>query len=381
MNSSADILIIGGGAMGLATAIELAHQDQKVTILSRSFQEAAVHAAAGMLAPQAEGLTGPMLDLCLQSRAMYGHWIQSLEKLTGLDSGYWPCGILAPVYEQLTTTTESKHDPLPHWLSSELMHLRQQGLGQEVIGGQWFPEDAQVNNQRLAQVLFTAAQKLGVNLCAGVTATAIQHDAHRITQVETTAGNWQAQTYVLATGAWSAELLPIPVSPRKGQLLSVRCPQAGDRPPQSSENTLKQVLFGSEIYLVPRQDGQIIVGATSEDVGFKPHNTPAGIQQLLAAATRLFPDISNYIMEDFWWGFRPATPDELPILGVSPYNNLVLATGHYRNGILLTPITAKLITQLILDQTVDPLLNAFGWDRFDHDLATRQQPNALAVAT
>ncbi|MGB7413493.1 MAG: glycine oxidase ThiO [Thermosynechococcaceae cyanobacterium] len=369
MNSCTDVLILGGGTMGLATAIELARQGVKVTILSRNFKESAVHAAAGMLAPQAEGLTaGPMLDLCLRSRSMYVQWVDGLEQLTGLDTGYWPCGILAPLYEQLA------EPPLPeqNWLTPEALQRQQPGLSAELTGGWWFPADAQVNNRALAQVLYAAAQQLDVKICEDVTVTVIKHNGHQVLQVDTTQGTWQAQTYILATGAWSADVLPVPVFPRKGQLLSVR--------PQETAIHLKHVLFGSEIYLVPRQDGQIIVGATSEDVGFSSHNTPAGIQQLLTAATRLFPAMAEYIMEEFWWGFRPATPDELPILGTSPYENLILATGHYRNGILLTPITAALIAQLVVEQTIDPLLKSFSYQRFNA-FQDSSVPPSLATTT
>jgi glycine oxidase ThiO len=361
MNASTDILILGGGAMGLAIAIELARQDVKVTVLSRSFKEAAVQAAAGMLAPQAEGLMpGPMLDLCLRSRSMYANWIDDLEQLTGLEAGYWPCGILAPRYDQRVPFSIPKVD----WRSSEAIHQQQAGLSTEIIGGGWFPDDALVNNRALAQVLYAAAQQLGVTLCEGVTVNTIRHDAHRVTAVETTTGHWSAQTYILATGAWSADLLPVPVFPRKGQLLSVR--------PRSTAVRLNHVLFGSEIYVVPRQNGQLILGATSEDVGFDPDNTPVGIQHLLTAAIRLFPALDHYVMEECWWGFRPATPDENPILGASPYNNLILATGHYRNGILLTPITAALVSQMVLMQGVDPLLTPFSYQRFA--VASHQQP-------
>lgn len=379
MDASADILILGGGAMGLAIAIELAQQNLSVTVLSRSFQEAAVHAAAGMLAPQAEGLEpGPMLDLCLRSRAMYPAWVAKLEQLTGMDAGYWPCGILSPRYERPPTMPKLSED----WISPAAVHQRQPGLSTEICGGWWFPDDAQVNNRALAKVLYAAAQQLGVNLCEGVTVQKIQHNAHQITQIETTAGIWQAPAYVLATGAWSADLVPIPVWPRKGQLLSVRTPQAKHGPGEMDVTPLNQVLFGSEIYLVPRQGGQIVAGATSEDVGFTPNNTPQGIQQLLESAMRLFPAIEDYVMEESWWGFRPATPDEQPLLGASPYDNLVLATGHYRNGILLTPITAQLIAQLILTQSADPLLEAFCWQRFEPDLVERPAtPDALVTAS
>jgi glycine/D-amino acid oxidase-like deaminating enzyme len=141
-------------------------------------------------------------------------------------------------------------------------------------------------------------------------------------------------------------------------MLSVRA-KDGDRP------KLKTVLFGSEIYLVPRQDGRVIIGATSENVGFAPGNTAGGIQTLLQAAIRLFPAIQDYEITETWWGYRPATTDEWPILGPSQFKNLTLATGHYRNGILLTPVTATLIADYVATGQEDQLLQAFHWSRFE----------------
>ena len=115
-----------------------------------------------------------------------------------------------------------------------------------------------------------------------------------------------------------------------------------------------EVLYGQEIYIVPRKNRSVIIGATSEDVGFTPHNTPAAIQSLLQKAIRLYPQLQDYPIEEFWWGFRPATPDELPILGTSTCKNLTFAVGHYRNGILLAPVTAALIADLISEQKSDP---------------------------
>lgn len=349
MQAHSDVLIIGGGAIGLAIALELALQGLSVTVLSRNFQEAALHAAAGMLAPQAEGIApGPMLDLCLRSRALYPEWISKLESLTGIDSEYWPCGILAPQYEP------SHHKD---WRDRPFLDTLQPGLGEDVIGGWWFPQDGQVNNQKMAQALRVAVQQLGVQLLEGVTVEQITRTETQITGVQTTAGSYRGNRYVLATGAWSGGLLSIPVVPRKGQMLSVR---AGVSP-----QPLQHVLFGRDIYIVPRRNGRIVIGATSENVGFAPQNTPAGVQQLLTAATRLYPPLKDWGLEQSWWGFRPVTPDELPILGTSPYENLVLATGHHRNGILLTPITATLLTEFICHQKIDPLLQAFNCDRFE----------------
>lgn len=348
MQAHRDVSIVGGGAIGLATAIELALQGVSINVFSRNFQEAALHAAAGMLAPQAEGIApGPMLDLCLRSRAMYPEWMSKLESLTGMDAEYWPCGILAPQYDP----SSSKE-----WCDRPSLDALQPGLGEDVMGGWWFPQDGQVNNQKLAQVLRVAAQQLGVQLLEGVTVEQITHTETQVTGVQTTAGIYTSDRYVLATGAWSGGLLSIPVVPRKGQMLAVR---AGVSP-----QPLRHVLFGSEIYIVPRRNGRIVIGATSENVGFAPQNTPAGVQQLLTDATRLYPPLKDWVLEQCWWGFRPTTPDELPILGPSPYENLVLATGHHRNGILLTPITATLLADLICFQKIDPLLPTFSCDRF-----------------
>ncbi len=348
-----EIIVIGGGAIGLATAIELRLLGAKVTILSKDFKAAAGHAAAGMLAPQAEQIpTGSMLDLCLASRELYPSWVQKIESISGINAGYWQCGILAPRYTQTEQNSA--------WLAAPTVHAQQAGLSESIVGGYWYPADGQVDNRALIRSLFSASQSLGIEFVDGVAVETIHHRQNRITQLETSQGSMSAQHYILATGAWSQQLLPIEVVPRKGQMLSVLVP-----PEQRDHLPLQQVLFGEEIYIVPRRDGKIIIGATSEDVGFAPQNTPQGVQQLLTAATRLFPLLQDFPIHETWWGFRPATPDELPILGASAYDNLTLATGHYRNGILLTPITAKLIADLVWHQKADGLLSDLSWERFN----------------
>jgi glycine oxidase ThiO len=320
-----------------------------VTILSRNFQEAALHAAAGMLAPQAEGLLpGPMLDLCLRSRALYPEWSSKLESLSSINPEYWPCGIIAPQYDAV----EKGRD----WCDRPTLLKLQPELSPEVIGGWWFPEDGQVNNQAMAKALQVAVQALGVTLREGVTVERIAHEGDQVMGVHTADKIYQADYYLLATGAWTGGLLSIPVVPRKGQMLALRS-KTGQQP-------LQHVLFGSDVYIVPRQNGQVVIGATSEDVEFTPHNTSKGVQQLLRESARLYPPLQDWSLDQCWWGFRPTTPDELPILGASPYKNLQLATGHYRNGILLTPITALLMAELICARTVDPLLESFQLSRF-----------------
>ncbi len=356
----ADVLIVGGGVVGLAIALELQQQSLQVTVLSRDFKAAAGHAAAGMLAPSAEQISpGPMSALCQRSLAMYPDWVSKLEDLTGADSGYWPCGILAPHLPTDASQASLHQSP---GLSATALHSYQTGLSPDVMGGHFYPEDAQVDNRALMQLLRSAARDLGVDIQTGVSVEGFVRRQQKVVGLRTSVGEKQAAHYVLATGAWSGELLPIPVTPRKGQMLSVRVP-AG----YGQAQPLQRVLYGQNIYIVPRRDGRIILGATVEEVGFTPENTAAGMAQLLNAAIALYPELENFPIEECWWGFRPATPDEMPILGAGPCENLTLATGHYRNGILLAPITAKLIAghlQSSLDAPLTDLLAAFSYQRF-----------------
>ena len=361
MTATSDVLIIGGGVIGLAIAVELQLRGASVTVLSRDFHAAATQAAAGMLAPQAEVIpASPMLDLCLTSRSLYPDWTSKLEELSGEPTGYWPCGILAPVYEEANDRqARGNQEEVSYWLDRDAINLYQPGLGLEVVGGWWYPEDAQVDNRALVRALWTAAQSLGVDVRDGITVEAIQQQQRMVVGVQTSVGVIRAEHYVLAAGAWLNELLPLPVRPKKGQMLSVRVPESNH-----GVLPLQRVLFAPDIYIVPRRDGRIVIGATSEEVGFTPHNTPVGIQALLERAIRLYPQLQHYPIQEFWWGFRPATPDELPILGSSPCKNLTLATGHYRNGILLAPVTATLIADLIWEQKSDSLLAHFHYSRF-----------------
>ena len=359
----ADVLIVGGGIVGLAIATELRQQGATVTVLSRDFQGAAGHAAAGMLAPKAEGLTGPLLELSQQSLALYPEWSRKLEELTGQETGYWPCGILTPL---LSTAV-----PAPELLSRAAIHSYQPHLNPAVTGGYWYPEEGQVDNRALLKALRLGAQELGVEIQEGVSAQAFLQHKHHVKGILTSSGQQQAGHYVLATGAWSSELLPLPIKPWKGQM-------AASLTPADSAYGLNQVLYGEHSYIVPRKDGRIVLGATSEDVGFTPHNTPAGVTQLLNEAIRLYPPLADFPLQECWWGYRPKTPDEDPILGPSQCDNLTLATGHHRNGILLTPITAKLIVDSIQGKS-DPLLEAFHWERFTQASAPPENSSTAAA--
>jgi thiazole synthase len=356
MNAASKIIIVGGGVIGLSIAVELKRRSRntQIVILSRDFTQAASHAAAGMLAPLAERIESPqMLDLCLQSRWLYPEWTQKLEELTGIDAGYHPCGILAPVSRLPESTTTN--DSTSQWLDRDVLQYYQTGLGERIVGAWWHPEDAQVDNRQLVKALHQAALDLGVEIQEGVAVGAIERKQGKISRIRASSGDLEADTYVLATGSWVSQLLPIPVRPVKGQMIALRMP---------SQTPLQRVIFGEGIYFVPRQNGRLIIGATMEEVGWTTQNTPKGLNTLLTGAINLFPELENWGIEETWWGFRPATPDELPILGVSPCNNLILATGHHRNGILLAPITAAVIADLILTGKENPLLQHFSWQRF-----------------
>ena len=360
---AANILVVGGGVIGLAIAIELKRKGARVTVVSRDFTQAAAHAAAGMLAPLAEKLTSaPLQELCLRSRWLYPEWTQKLEELTGVDTGYLPCGILAPCYTQPEAIATQDNAV---WLDYQSIKLYQPGLSDRVVGGWWYPEDGQVDNRCLMQSLLQAARTLGIELKEGVSVKAIQQRQGRVNGVLTDAGQLLADQYVLAAGSWASQLLPLPVRPVKGQMLGLKMPQKLHQP-----FPLQRVLYGDGIYLVPRQDGRLIVGATVEEVEWTPFNTPQGIQTLLSKTIELYPAAADWQIEDMWWGFRPGTPDELPILGHSSCENLFLATGHYRNGVLLAPITATLMADLILESKSDPLLAEFSYQRFHQPAMT-----------
>ncbi|MEO1428590.1 MAG: glycine oxidase ThiO [Cyanobacteria bacterium J06632_19] len=378
---TSDILIIGGGVIGLATAIELKLRGAKVTAISRNRKAAAATAAAGMLAPSAEGIADTaMLQLCNRSLYLYPDWTRKLEEITGLDTGYWACGILAPVFraggaEDAPEAGEDNSSSLcspsassrVQWLDKQTIHQYQPGLSEEVIGGWWYPEDAQVDSKALFQTLLNTAENLGVEIQEGITVKGIIQQQGEVKGIQTNAGRLCASKYVLATGAWCNELLPLSVRPVKGQMLSVKTPAS------ASELPLSRVLYGDNIYIVPRRDGRIIIGATSEEVGFTPGNTPIGIENLLQAAIELYPQLQNYPIQEFWWGFRPNTPDELPILGNSWCKNLIFATGHHRNGILLAPITAKLVADIVLEQKSDSIIPNFHYSRF-HNSTPKSTP-------
>ena len=359
------VLIFGGGLMGLAIAHQLSRQGTAVTVLSRRRSEAAGFVAAGMLAPHAEGLSDDLLRLGQTSLNRIPSWVAQIEADSGLSCGLRFTGIVVPFQSE-----EDRHhyptaafgEPLNrHALAQEIP-----GIHQQWRSGLLFSQDGQIDNRRqLMRALESACVDRGVHFQEGVEVLELMHDNNqlkgaRIRDSEGIRLFVSAETAVLCSGAWSAELMPeLPVFPVKGQMLSLQTPRGA----------LKRVIFGPGTYLVPRDDGLVVVGATSEpDAGFSEGLTPQGQKELKQGMASLLPDSIDWPPMERWWGFRPCTPDEGPLLGESPMAGLWLACGHHRNGVLLAAVSADLLTGAILKKTPskldEELLRAFSWRRF-----------------
>ena len=363
--ANGSVLVLGGGLMGLAIAHQLARGGRSVRVLSRRRRESAGFVAAGMLAPHAEGLTGPLRELGQASLAEVPTWVEAIEADSGLACGLRRCGIVVP----LASPGEALAFPTAAWGEP----LDRPGLEREIpgIGPRWqagllFRQDGQIDNRRrLMRALELACARLGVSFQEGAEVLGLERGADgglrgvRLRSVEAGMQVLEASQAVLCCGAWSGQLLPqLPVGPVKGQMLSLQAPR----------QALRRVLFGPGTYLVPREDGLVVVGATSEpEAGFEEGLTPDGQRRLEAGIADLLPEASGWPPMERWWGFRPGTPDEAPLLGWGPIPGLWLATGHYRNGVLLAAITARLTAKALngtLAEADRRWLKLFRWDRF-----------------
>ncbi|MFM7268334.1 MAG: NAD(P)/FAD-dependent oxidoreductase [Cyanobium sp.] len=334
------VVIVGGGLIGLAIAHALARRGCRVTVLSRRRNEAAGFVAAGMLAPHAEGLSGPLLALGQASLARIPAWVAGIEADSGLPCGLRPCGIVVP----FSSAAERDAYPTAAWgsaLDRAALEREVAGIGTRWQAGLLFAQDGQIDNRRrLMRALERACVNRGVHFEEGCEVLALLNEAGSLRAVRLRRADGEDLTLlcsqaVLCCGAWSAALLPeLPVFPVKGQMLSLQGPIGA----------LRRVVFGPGTYLVPRDDGLLVVGATSEaEAGFAEGLTPAGQRQLQAGISALLPAAAGWPPMERWWGFRPCTPDQGPLLGEGPVAGLWLATGHHRNGVLLAAITAELI--------------------------------------
>ncbi|WP_163993013.1 glycine oxidase ThiO [Pyxidicoccus caerfyrddinensis] len=361
-----NVIIVGGGIMGCGIALRLRQAGVRVTVLERSIPGAeASSAAAGILAPQMESDgPGPFLELCLRSRGLYPAFASELRELTGVDVAYRPCGVLKVAFNE----AEVHHlDATVAWqrgmgLRAELLdgtaaRALEPRLSPKALAAAHFPDDHQVDNRLLVRALSMAAARVGAEFRSGYV-RGVMHEQGRAVGVDLDGEVLRADAVVLAAGSWSALVQgagvePKAVRPARGQMVQL----------QTRLPVLDRILTSEKGYLVPRADGRVIAGSTMELVGFDKQVTAAGLARILDMALELCPELASAPVTDSWAGFRPWTEDRNPFLGEGPVPGLFLATGHFRNGILLAPITAKLITQAVLGEKSTMDLTPFRYDR------------------
>jgi glycine oxidase len=368
-----DVVVVGGGVIGCSIALRLAQQGLKVVLVERGRLGCeASRAAAGMLSPQAEAMgPSPFFDFCMKSRALYPNFARELAELSGIDPEYRDEGTLAVRLERT---------PLDHfqqwtgWQKDAGLHLENLGeaeihalapaLGPGAIDGVFLQGDHQIDNRRLMDALAAALANNGVQVVEGEMVEAIEFEAtnntRRAVGVRSRSGRISAGVVVIAAGCWSSQLLGLAglrviTEPARGQMLALR----GD------STVFDYTLNSGHCYLVPRRDGRVVVGSTVEYTGFQKAVTAEAIGSLLNAATELAPVLAGFELIETWCGLRPDTSDHLPILGRSGIDNLILATGHFRNGILLAPATADLIVEVITQGRSPVDMAPFGVERFE----------------
>lgn len=366
---SPDVLIVGGGVIGCAVARILARGSVAVAVVERNRPGAeASWAAAGMLSPLAEShRPGPFLDLLRAAITRFPALSAELLAETGVDIRYRRDGTLLLA---LTAQDDAVLDERWRWQSAEGLAVERLGAAEaralepavspRLLRALRFPDDHQVDNRKLSRALWLSAAAAGAELLAGREVVELVREGDRVAGVLLADGERvEAGAVVLAAGSWSGRIdglpRPLPVEPVHGQLIALDGAGLG----------LRHVIDSPRIYLVPRADGRVIAGATVERTGFVRAVTEEAIATLLAAAVEAVPALADRPILDSWSGLRPGTPDEQPIIGRDPeVENLVYATGHFRNGILLAPITAEAVAALLNGGAAPPEVVGFGIERF-----------------
>jgi len=362
------VAVIGAGVIGLGIAWRLAQRGAAVTVFDQGAAGAgASHAAAGMLAACAEAEPGEeaLTTLGRASQALWPAFAAEVEAASGLGVDLRTEGTLV-VAQTADDLARLRHQlqfqqslGLPLELISAAEVRRREPHLAGLAGAVFSPQDHQVDNRKLAAALRVAAEHAGavIREHEGVDGLVVVHG--RATGVRLRSGTeWPADVVVLAAGAWSRSIAgipaPPPVRPVKGQMLALRMVAP----------LVSHVIWAPNVYLVPRRDGRLIVGATVEEKGFDQTLTAGGVLALLEAAWRVVPAIEELAIDEMWVGHRPGSRDDAPILGPGPLDGLIYATGHHRNGILLTPVTADAIARLVLDREVDAAIRPFADERF-----------------
>ncbi|MDX2015334.1 MAG: glycine oxidase ThiO [Myxococcaceae bacterium] len=360
-------VIVGGGIMGTSIALELAAAKVEVTVLERSLPGAeASTAAAGMLAPQLEAhAPGPMLELTMRSRTLYPAWVQRLHAESGVEVGYQPCGALqialspAQAYElEATVAWQSAAGLRATFLTGDEARALEPALTPDAVAAAHFPDDHQVDPKKLMVALAAVARRRGITFRSAPVQRVIDVGG-RAVGLELAGGRLEADVTIVAAGAWTSQLPGAGVDeahlkPARGQLLELLL----------ATTHVRHLLKAGLGYVVPRPDGCVICGTTVELVGYDKRVTDEGRAQVLAQACALCPSLTGATVVDAWAGLRPWTADGLPLLGTGHLDGLVIASGHYRNGILLAPITARLVSQLVLGERPAMDVSPFRPERF-----------------
>ena len=367
------VAIIGAGVIGLGIAWRLAAKGAAVAVFDRGVAGAgASHAAAGMLAACVEAEPGEeaLVALGRESQARWPAFAAELLAASGTDVELRQEGTLVVAFTaddqaRLNHQLVFQHRlglPL-EWISAAETRRREPHLAGKLAGAVFSPQDHQVDNRKLASALRTAAQAAGAAINEHRPVAAISSSGGRVDGIVLADDTRiAADVVVLAAGARSRELgglapeLRPPVRAIKGQMLSLRM--------DPTAPLVNHVLWAPGAYLVPRRDGRLLVGATVEEKGYDDALTAGGVLTLLEAAWRAVPAVEELPIDEMWVGHRPGSRDDAPILGGAPLAGLIYATGHHRNGILLTPITADAIARLVLEGEADPVIRPFGIERF-----------------
>ncbi|HET8813964.1 MAG TPA: glycine oxidase ThiO [Solirubrobacterales bacterium] len=382
---SYDAIFVGGGVIGLSCAWRAAQRGARVVVLERGEPGCgATGVAAGMLAPVGELTFGEpeLLELTLAAARLYPDFVAELEAATGESTGYERLGALHVALDrdeaaQLRRVHELQRslELEAEWLPPRRCREIEPGLTPSFNGGVFAAGEAAVDPRLLTRALAAAVEVEGGEVRTGIEVVDGLFDGERLLGVRTAAGEGlRADAVVLAAGAWAGAIdwLPEharpPVRPVKGQAIELRS-RDGERP-------ANHILASERVYLVPRPDARLIVGATVEEMGFDTAVTAGGVHELLREAYRLLPDVAEMELLGATAGLRPGTPDNLPIVGPGAIDGLILATGHYRNGILLAPLAAETVAELLAGPSISGRRSSLDRDKRPKD---ERQPQAEAA--
>lgn len=373
-----DAAIVGGGVIGCAIAWRLAQAGMKVVVIERGeVGREASHAAGGMLVPLAEAdEADDLFHLCVASRAMYADFARELQEASGIDVEYRTEGTL---YLSLKDEDDEELERRWQWQHAAGLNVKRlnadcaRKLEPQINAGlRWalkFPDDHQVNNRLLIAALHLAAQKAGVEFQTHTEVERLLIESiagqKQIAGVSTSRGEIKSKTVIVAAGSWSSflkseteTLLPkLNVQPVHGQMVAVEMPAL----------PVNHTIYSCRAYVVPRLGGFLIAGSTSDKFGFEKRVTAGGMASIIERAKEILPNFSNLKITETWSGLRPRATDGLPVIGIDgSVAGLIYATGHYRNGILLTPITAKAVSEIVLHGESRVSFSQFSPQRFAH---------------